>query len=91
MHTQVYHGGINTNNHQEAMNRVFKAKWLNNRMDQRMDSLLRTYVSEIEPHYWREYVLAQASAIRCVSLFVMAVKGCVCVCACVGAYVYMIS
>jgi hypothetical protein len=53
---QAFHGGINTNNHQESMNRVFKRKWIMGRINQRLDSLLRVYVECIVPHYDRNYL-----------------------------------
>ena len=33
---QAFHGGINTNNYQEAMNRKLKRQWLNDRHDHRL-------------------------------------------------------
>ncbi len=61
---QAYHGGIDTNNYMESMNRVFKKKWLNDRPDQRLDSLLHVYVFQITPYYYRMHVLAQMNSIR---------------------------
>lgn len=52
----AYHGGINTNNHVEALNRVIKQKWLNGRGDMRMESLLRVWFAEIEPYYAQQYI-----------------------------------
>jgi hypothetical protein len=61
---QTFHGGIDTNNYMEAMNRVFMSKWLNGRIDQRLDSLLAIYVNQIEPYYWRTYVLQNLNSLR---------------------------
>ena len=65
---QVYHGGLNTNNYMESMNRVLKHKWLNDRSDQRMDSLLQIYVNQIEPYYMRTYMLDNANSKRYASI-----------------------
>eukprot|EP00967_Tisochrysis_lutea_P098552 scaffold145644_cov15-Tisochrysis_lutea.AAC.1 len=54
-HRTECHGGQNTNNHLEAMNRVFKAKWLGDRHDKRLDSLLQTYMTVIIPFYIHKY------------------------------------
>ena len=51
----TYHGGIDTNNHMEAMNRALKTKWFKHRPDLRMDSLLEMWVEEVLPHYAIEY------------------------------------
>jgi len=51
----AYHGGINTNNYMEAMNRVVKTKWLRHRPDHRLDSLLKMWVEEVVPYYAIEY------------------------------------
>lgn len=65
---QVYHGGINTNNHMESMNRVFKAKFLKLRNDQRMESLVEEYVLTIVPYYLRTYLLQNLKSIRAASM-----------------------
>ena len=58
-----YHGGQNTNNHLEAMNRVFKKKWLDERHDKRLDSLLRTFITIILPYYRDKYRRSQMLSI----------------------------
>lgn len=60
----AYHGGINTNNHQESLNRVIKGKFLAKRSDQRMDSLLKMYWDDILPYYLSKYRNAQLTSIR---------------------------
>jgi hypothetical protein len=61
---QCYHGGLDTNNYMESMNRVFKHKWLNVRGDTRLDSLLNVYCDEILVYYDTEYVRANVSSLR---------------------------
>ena len=61
---QDYHGAIDTNNHQESMNHVWKDKWLKDRIDTRMDSLLDIYRRIIVPHYWQEYVHDNVKSVR---------------------------
>jgi hypothetical protein len=60
----VYHGGIETNNYMETMNRVVKLKWLNNRVDQRLDPLIRDCVNKIEPYYHKVYMARNYAAAR---------------------------
>ena len=48
----------------ESMNRVLKHKWLNDRVDTRLDSLLQVYMHQIEPYYWRVHVLDNINSIR---------------------------
>lgn len=60
----VYHGGINTNNHQESMNKVIKTMFLKNRGDQRLDSLLKMFFNEINPYYARKYRMAHLISVR---------------------------
>lgn len=59
-----YHGGIDTNNHQESMNRVLKAKFLSKRTDQRLDSLLRVYWDQVIPYYRSKYRTEHLKSIR---------------------------
>jgi hypothetical protein len=61
---QGYHGAIDTTNQQESMNRMWKEKWLNGRIDTRLDSLLKVYRLEIVQHYWMEYVQHNVKSIR---------------------------
>jgi acyl-homoserine lactone acylase PvdQ len=61
---QAYHGGINTNNYLEAMNKVMKYKFLNARPDTRLDSLITMYLEQISGWYWRMYVLDQVASAR---------------------------
>jgi hypothetical protein len=55
----AYHGGIDTNNHMESLNRAIKS-YLKQRLDTRLDSLLTMWVEEIEPRYARNYILDNA-------------------------------
>ena len=61
---QTYHGGINTNNFLETMNRVYKRKWLNGRNDRRLDSLLKIYIADILPYYGRKYLMDNLLSLR---------------------------
>lgn len=61
---QVYHGGINTNNYMECMNRVVKARFLAKRIDQRLDSLVEAFVMQVVPYYLRSYVLQNLVSIK---------------------------
>ena len=52
----AYHGGIDTNNPQEAINSVLKNKWMKARMDRkRMESLMKTLVEKAQPYFERKY------------------------------------
>ena len=61
---QAYHGGINTNNHVESMNKVLKTKWLLDRVDHRLDSLIKMWVNVICPYYHDKYKLDNVTSAR---------------------------
>ena len=63
-HRQTYHGGINTNNYMEAMNRAVKTKWLQHRPDERMESLLKMWFEEVLPWYDRAYARDNVKSAR---------------------------
>lgn len=52
---QDFHNSHDTNNIQESMNNVWKAKFLKNRGDQRLDSLLTVLWDKILPYYTLKY------------------------------------
>jgi hypothetical protein len=61
---RFYHGSIDTNNYMESMNQKIKGKWLNKRVDNRMDSLLRVYCDKIAVGYDREYLHQNIKSLR---------------------------
>jgi len=63
-HRQTYHGGINTNNHMEAMNRAFKTKWLQHLQDRRVESILKMLWTEVLPWYELTYARDNARSAR---------------------------
>lgn len=66
---QAFHGGINTNNYVESMNRVIKEKWLRQRSERklRLETLLRVVLNDILPNYRNNYMYSNINSDRCVS------------------------
>lgn len=60
---EAYHGGINTNNHQESMNHVWK-DWLKKTTDGRLDSFLVVYFDKITLYYEDKYAMKTIDSIR---------------------------
>jgi hypothetical protein len=62
---QEYHSAIDTNNHQEAMNRRIKRDLLAAlASDLRMETLLDTWCKHVLPKYHLEYVQANMKSAR---------------------------
>lgn len=60
----AYHGGIDTNNHQQSMKAVLKGKFFKHLLDTRLDSLLRTYWEKVIPYYTEKYTRENYSDLR---------------------------
>ena len=64
-HRTAFHGGLNTNNHQESMNRRFKQQYLPECFNTRLDSVLDVWKERVLPEFAREYQLDNARSHRC--------------------------